>query len=210
KNDLVVRFILSKYPILKMSLIKITSEPALHFQEIDVKDKYNFIKQIGKGSYGEVWLVQPLRSKQIKQVRKLIYLKQQNSAPQTELEAAEREAKLLSSLKHPNIVSYIESFRSVDNFLNIVMSYCEGGDLYTKLKERKTKQQILSENQIVEWFVQICMALQYMHDRNVLHRDLKTQNIFLTKNDIVKVGDLGIARILDNSSDMATTIIGTP
>ncbi|CAF0949511.1 unnamed protein product [Didymodactylos carnosus] len=193
-----------------MSLIKITSEPALHFQEIDVKDKYNFIKQIGKGSYGEVWLVQPLRSKQIKQVRKLIYLKQQNSAPQTELEAAEREAKLLSSLKHPNIVSYIESFRSVDNFLNIVMSYCEGGDLYTKLKERKTKQQILSENQIVEWFVQICMALQYMHDRNVLHRDLKTQNIFLTKNDIVKVGDLGIARILDNSSDMATTIIGTP
>ncbi|CAF1131738.1 unnamed protein product [Didymodactylos carnosus] len=195
-----------------MFLRKTTSDTGLHIQDIDAKDKYNFVKEIGKGSYGAVWLVQPLRSKQINKqfVLKRLDLKQQNNALQTELEGAEREAELLSSLKHPNIVSYVESFRSTDGYLNIVMSYCEGGDLHTKLKEQKTKEQILNENQIVEWLIQICMALQYMHDKNVLHRDLKTQNIFLTKNDIVKVGDLGIARILDNSNDMATTIIGTP
>jgi len=56
----------------------------------------------------------------------------------------------------------------------------------------------------------IAMALQYMHERHILHRDLKTQNIFLTKSKIIKVGDLGIARVLDNHSDMATTLIGTP
>jgi NIMA (never in mitosis gene a)-related kinase len=49
-----------------------------------------------------------------------------------------------------------------------------------------------------------------MHENNILHRDLKTQNIFLTKNKIIKVGDLGIARVLKGNNDMATTIIGTP
>ena len=143
------------------------SEPALHLNEIDVKDKYDFIKLIGKGSYGEVWLVVALRpSASIKSTSKQHVLKrldlrqQSNSTTQNDIEGAEREAKLLSTLKHPNIVSYIESFRSNDGFLNIVMAYCEGGDLYTKLKERKANKKPLAENQIVEWFVQICMALQ--------------------------------------------------
>jgi NIMA (never in mitosis gene a)-related kinase len=143
------------------------SEPALHINEIDVNDKYKFLKQIGKGSYGEVWLVLPLRhtssikSNSKQYVLKRLDLHQQSNEPtQNDMEGAEREAKLLSTLKHPNIVAYIESFRSNDNFLNIIMAYCEGGDLYTKLKERKANKQPLPENQIVEWFVQICMALQ--------------------------------------------------
>ena len=105
--------------------------------------------------------------------------------------SAQQEAQLLKNLKHPNIVSYKESFQ-IDGYLNIVMLFCDGGDLYTKIKEQNGK--FLAETQIVEWFVQIAMALQYLHDKNILHRDLKTQNIFLTKNKIVKVGDLGIAR----------------
>lgn len=193
------------------------SEPSLHLNEINIDDKYKFIQSIGKGSYGEVWLVVPLRqpsstkstSKQY--VLKRLDLRQQSyETTENDLEGAEREAKLLSKLKHPNIVAYIESFRSSDNFLNIVMAYCEGGDLYTKLKELKQKQNSLTETQIVEWFIQITMALQYMHDRSILHRDLKTQNIFLTKNGIVKVGDLGIAKVLESGNDLATTIIGTP
>lgn len=52
--------------------------------------------------------------------------------------------------------------------------------------------------------------LQYLHERNILHRDLKTQNIFLMKTNIIKVGDLGIARVLENKNDMASTLIGTP
>ena len=68
------------------------------------------------------------------------------------------QATLLSKLRHPNIVSYRESFQDQVGFLYIVMNFCEGGDLYTKLKEQKG--QILEETQIVEWFVQIAMALQ--------------------------------------------------
>ncbi|KAM9324456.1 serine/threonine-protein kinase Nek4 [Gastrophryne carolinensis] len=88
------------------------------------------------------------------------------------------------------------------------MGYCEGGDLYHRLKDQKGK--LLPESQVVEWFVQIAMALQYLHDLHVMHRDLKTQNIFLTKASIIKVGDLGIARVLDSQYDMASTLIGTP
>ncbi|XP_051529010.1 serine/threonine-protein kinase Nek4-like isoform X3 [Myxocyprinus asiaticus] len=88
------------------------------------------------------------------------------------------------------------------------MGFCEGGDLYHRLKQQKGE--LLLEKQVVEWFVQIAMALQYLHEKHILHRDLKTQNIFLTKTNIIKVGDLGIARVLENQNDMASTLIGTP
>lgn len=78
-------------------------------------------------------------------------------ASKRERNSAEQEAKLLSRLKHPNIVSYKDSFE-VEGILYIAMQYCEGGDLYNKLKENKG--QLLEERQIVEWFVQIAMALQ--------------------------------------------------
>ncbi|CAF4428376.1 unnamed protein product [Rotaria magnacalcarata] len=191
-------------------------DSSLPNNDIDVKEKYTFLKKIGKGSYGEVWLVLPNSSLPIKSQSKQFVLKRldlrpsANSPSQNDIESAEREAKLLSTLKHPNIVAYIESFCSNDGCLNIVMAYCEGGDLYTKLKEKKAKKESLAEDQLIEWFIQICMALQYIHDKNILHRDLKTQNIFLTKNDIVKVGDLGIARALESASEFATTIVGTP
>ena len=65
--------------------------------------------------------------------------------------------------------------------------YAEGGDLYTRLREQRDRNEFLSEVQVVRWFIQICMALQYLHQQHILHRDLKTQNIFLTKTKMVKV-----------------------
>ncbi|GFO07829.1 serine/threonine-protein kinase nek4-like [Plakobranchus ocellatus] len=169
-----------------------------------VDTEFERIKVIGKGSYGEVWLAKHKKDK------KQYVLKKMNlgKASKRERKSAEQEAKLLSKLKHPNIVSYKDSFETDSGFLFIAMQYCEGGDLYARLKEQKGIP--LEERQVVEWFVQIAMALQYMHERNILHRDLKTQNIFLTKSKIIKVGDLGIARVLDSAGDMATTLIGTP
>ena len=80
------------------------------------------------------------------------------NASKRERKAAEQEAKLLSKLKHPNIVSYKDSFEGGDGFLYIAMGFCEGGDLYNKLKEYRGS--CLDERQVVEWFVQIAMALQ--------------------------------------------------
>uniref|UniRef100_A0A3Q0QNS0 Serine/threonine-protein kinase Nek4 n=1 Tax=Amphilophus citrinellus TaxID=61819 RepID=A0A3Q0QNS0_AMPCI len=165
---------------------------------------YAFIRVVGKGSYGEVNLVKH------KTDRKQYVIKRLNltTSSKRERRAAEQEAQLLSQLRHPNIVTYKESWEGDDCQLYIVMGFCEGGDLYHRLKEQKGE--LLPERQVVEWFVQIAMALQYLHERNILHRDLKTQNIFLTKTNIIKVGDLGIARVLENHNDMASTLIGTP
>ncbi|XP_037303727.2 serine/threonine-protein kinase Nek4 isoform X1 [Pungitius pungitius] len=167
-------------------------------------NNYIFIRVVGKGSYGEVNLVKN------KTDRKQYVIKKLNltTSSKRERRSAEQEAQLLSQLRHPNIVTYRESWEGDDCQLYIVMGFCEGGDLYHRLKQQKGE--LLPERQVVEWFVQIAMALQYLHERNILHRDLKTQNIFLTKTNIIKVGDLGIARVLENQNDMASTLIGTP
>ncbi|XP_074259850.1 serine/threonine-protein kinase Nek4 isoform X3 [Saimiri boliviensis] len=165
---------------------------------------YCYLRVVGKGSYGEVTLVKHRRDGKQYVIKKLNL----RNASSRERQAAEQEAQLLSQLKHPNIVTYKESWEGGDGLLYIVMGFCEGGDLYRKLKEQKG--QLLPENQVVEWFVQIAMALQYLHEKHILHRDLKTQNVFLTRTNIIKVGDLGIARVLENHCDMASTLIGTP
>ncbi|XP_054991298.1 serine/threonine-protein kinase Nek4 [Sorex araneus] len=165
---------------------------------------YCYLRPVGRGSYGEVTLVRHRRDGRQYVIKKLNL----RNASSRERRAAEQEAQLLSQLKHPNIVTYKESWEGGDGLLYIVMGFCEGGDLYRKLKEQKGRP--LPESQVVEWFVQIAMALQYLHEKHILHRDLKTQNVFLTRTNIIKVGDLGIARVLENHCDMASTLIGTP
>jgi NIMA (never in mitosis gene a)-related kinase 11 len=90
-----------------------------------------------------------------------------------------------------------------------VTEYCEGGDLDQRLKELKKKDGRLEESQVVEWLIQILLAVQYMHKSRVLHRDLKARNIFLKSNQ-VKIGDFGISRILVGTMDVASTFTGTP
>jgi serine/threonine protein kinase len=65
------------------------------------------------------------------------------------------------------------------------MVYCEGGDMNNRILQAKGK--LFSEAQVMDWFVQISLALYYLHDQKILHRDLKTQNIFL-KNGKIKLG----------------------
>ena len=91
----------------------------------------------------------------------------------------------------------------------IVTEYCEGGDLDQRFKELKKKNQMLPEDQVAEWLIQILIAAQYMHKSRILHRDLKARNIFLKSNK-VKIGDFGISRILIGTMDVASTFTGTP
>lgn len=72
------------------------------------------------------------------------------------------------------------------------MDYCDGGDLYTKINQKKQANELFTEDQILDWFVQLALAIKHVHDRKILHRDIKTQNIFLTSKGDVKLGDFGI------------------
>eukprot|EP01135_Chromosphaera_perkinsii_P005683 Nk52_evm15s358 gene=Nk52_evmTU15s358 len=167
-------------------------------------DNYAKVRSVGKGTYGEVYLVKHKVEKHYYVIKRMGL----KNASRKERKAAQLEVQLLSTLQHPNIITYKESFMDRGGAMYIVMSYCEMGDMYHYLQQRRGK--LLGEEQVVEWCIQIALALQYMHKRKILHRDLKTQNIFLTKRNYVKLGDFGIARVLDSTVDMATTLIGTP
>jgi hypothetical protein len=115
----------------------------------------------------------------------------------------------MKRLPHPNIVAFKDSFfvHGQDK-LCIVMTYCDGGDLQTRLEQQKGKP--LAEDQILHWFVQMALGVGFMHANKVLHRDLKTQNVFLLSSGRLVLGDLGISKTLDGTMAMAKTQIGTP
>ena len=127
---------------------------------------------------------------------------------ESESRQTELECQLLSKFSHPNIIAYWESF--VDRITKkvcIVMDFCDGGDLEKYIKARKS---FLTEEHVLRIFVQICLAIKHIHDRKILHRDLKGQNIFLCSSGVIKVGDFGIARVLRSTDELASTKIGTP
>ena len=90
------------------------------------------------------------------------------------------------------------------------MEYADGGDLSKKIKEQKATGKLFDESIILDWFTQLCLAIKHVHDRKIIHRDIKGQNIFITKNNTVKLGDFGIARVLNKTMEKAKTVVGTP
>ena len=124
------------------------------------------------------------------------------------------EASIMKKLFHPNVISFKEVFKDVKlDYFYIVMEYANDGDLSKKIKFQKSKnygEKYFSEEKILQYFYQICRGLQYIHSKNIIHRDIKSQNIFLMKNGKIKIGDFGIAKALTNTKNNATTIIGTP
>ncbi|XP_055893460.1 serine/threonine-protein kinase Nek1-like isoform X1 [Biomphalaria glabrata] len=166
-------------------------------------NKYQRIKQIGEGAFGKAILVKKKDSARQYVIKEINIIKMSVK----EREESRKEVAVLSQLKHPNIVSYIESFEEKGS-LYIVMNYCSGGDMYGKINERRG--QLFSEDQILDWFVQLCLAIKHIHDRKILHRDIKSQNIFLTNTGTVQLGDFGIAKVLNTTAQLAHTCIGTP
>ncbi len=116
----------------------------------------------------------------------------------------------MKSLSHENIVKIEDSFQYDNNRkFGMILEYCDGGDLSKFIKEHKLKKKHLEESKIIEIFKQILNGLEYLHSKKIIHRDMKTLNIFLHKDGKVKIGDLGIAKMLLYSS-CAHTVIGTP
>ncbi|XP_040567677.1 uncharacterized protein [Lepeophtheirus salmonis] len=168
-------------------------------------DNYEIVRKIGQGSFGNVYIVSSnCKKNENSYVMKEIKTSQFN---EKEREDVSQEVDLLSRLNHSNIVSYYESF-SERNCFYIIMEYCELGDLYTKINRQRGK--LFPETLILGYFVQICRAVEYIHERKILHRDIKSQNILISKNRVCKLGDFGIARIIDGTTDYAKTCVGTP
>ncbi|XP_040482364.1 serine/threonine-protein kinase Nek1 isoform X2 [Ursus maritimus] len=168
-----------------------------------IMEKYVRLQKIGEGSFGKAILVKSTEDGRQYVIKEINISKMSNK----EREESRREVAVLANMKHPNIVQYRESFEE-NGSLYIVMDYCEGGDLFKRINAQKGI--LFQEDQILDWFVQICLALKHVHDRKILHRDIKSQNIFLTKDGTIQLGDFGIARVLNSTVELARTCIGTP
>ena len=117
----------------------------------------------------------------------------------------------MKTLNHPHIIKYIDSFIiEKDETLVIVMDYCEEGDLAHHISKKQKKKEHFPEKLILNWFLQILMALDFIHKKKILHRDIKSSNIFLTTSGTVKIGDFGISKLLNSTTDDANTMVGTP
>jgi serine/threonine protein kinase len=128
---------------------------------------------------------------------------------QKEREDAVNEVRVLASIRHPNIIGYFDAFFEKDK-LYIITEYAKFGDLHDKLKRRKQKRKTLSEDAIWTYFIQIVEGTKALHSNGVLHRDLKSPNIFLSSEAKVKLGDLGVAKQLRVGEKFTRTQIGTP
>uniref|UniRef100_A0A4W6DTC6 non-specific serine/threonine protein kinase n=1 Tax=Lates calcarifer TaxID=8187 RepID=A0A4W6DTC6_LATCA len=172
-----------------------------------VAKRYNILQSLGRGSFGSVYLVQDTRATDGEQLKVLKQIPLGDLRPDETVRATQ-EAQLLSQLHHPAILTFYHSFLDRDAFC-IVTEYCQDRDLDCKLEEVRRAGRSLPEIQVIDWFVQLLLGLHYMHDRRILHRDLKAKNVFLKRN-LVKIGDFGVSCLLMGSCDLATTFTGTP
>ena len=159
--------------------------------------KYKILDKLGSGSFGKVFLAQ---NKYTKEKVAMKEIKKSNKDLLSDGEIKD-EIDILKSLDHPDIVRIIESFNTKDSYV-LVTEYCEGGELYDQVRNQ------LSETQIAVIFKQLLSGLAYLHSHNIVHRDLKLENILIqeieksktTGEDLfnIKIIDFGTARIFDN------------
>ncbi len=163
-----------------------------------LKDRYRVLEPISAGAMGAVYRAIDLENDTE------VALKQCTNPHHDQ--RFEAEARLLSALKHPRVVAIIDHF-SVSSGQYLVMDLVRGIDLGVLLKQRGAPG--LPADQAIEYVRQTCEALQYVHEQQIVHRDVKPQNLILSENGVVLV-DFGIARLLDEVEEQGTVGIGTP
>ncbi|XP_052090647.1 serine/threonine-protein kinase nekl-2-like isoform X2 [Mytilus californianus] len=173
-------------------------------------------KLIGKGTFGLVYLVTRTNEKPTctgtykptSFAMKMVHTAGSNTREQTLLE---REIQLLRDLKrydHKNIVKYVDFFH-YKNFTCIIMEYCERGTLFDFIREQKNK--VVQEDKFVHILTQIAAGLEFLHDKHVLHRDVKSKNILISGHLDIKIADFGVAREIPIAEPgQMSVMIGSP
>ena len=197
--------VVSKHPL--MQSVSHVSELLASQSSKRYRD-YELHEQIGAGTFGVVFRCSKRPNFNMSIVMKVIDMAKMN---REQIEANKKEVTVMQSVAHPHIVKYIDSFVSEEtNEYCIVMEYCDGGDLANKIEGALKFKSVFGEETILKWLVQLLLALEKLHSNHILHRDLKPSNVYLTKSGSIKLGDFGIAKELNQTIAMASTVVGTP
>jgi NIMA (never in mitosis gene a)-related kinase len=168
-------------------------------------ENFKIIAKIGEGAYSTVYTVRRIEDNQLYALKK-VKIKQLSKK---EKQNALNEIRILASIKSPFIISYKESFvDELDQTLCIVMEYADEGDLFQKITLYQKLKTSFDEADIWRIFIQITKGLNDLHEYKILHRDLKSANVFLFRNGSAKLGDLNVSKITYRG--LGCTQTGTP
>ena len=168
-------------------------------------DGFNILSKIGEGSYSTVLKVQRIEDGNIYALKRVKFYK----LSEKEKENALNEIRILASVKNKNVISYKEAFfDEKDSSLGIVMEYADKGDLFQLITERKKTKNYFTEQEVWKIFIQLLHGLKALHDFKILHRDIKSANVFLFKGGICKLGDLNVSKVARKG--LGYTQTGTP
>jgi NIMA (never in mitosis gene a)-related kinase 1/4/5 len=143
---------------------------------------FEILSEIGNGAYSTVYKVRRISDQQTYALKK-VKIQTLNSK---EKKNALNEVRILASVHHPNIISYKEAFFDESGCLNLVMEYANNGDLYEKILKYQQKNKYFKESFIWSVLHQVATALKVLHNLNILHRDMKSANVFLNKDGSIK------------------------
>ena len=171
--------------------------------EGEVTNKYDVLKELGKGSYGRVYQV---RNKVTGEIRACKQLSKSNIK---NLEKFNREIDILIKTDHPNIIKLYEVFEN-SRFLYLILEECTGKELFDRIITRIQSKKMYSEKEAAKIFKQMMSAIAYCHSNKICHRDLKPENLLYSsgdENSLIKVIDFGLSRIWKD--EHMTTKVGT-
>ena len=158
-------------------------------------ENYIILEMIGEGAFGKVYKGQRKCTNQIVAIKKII----KKGKKEKELKNLRQEIDILHRLYHENIIQCLDSFETNSEFC--LVTELGTGQLYEIIQEDKK----LPEKQIKEIALQLSSALFYLHNNNIIHRDIKPQNVLISASGIIKLCDFGFARAIDNKT-MITSI----
>ena len=163
---------------------------------VEFERDYRVLREIGRGRFGEAVSVEQITTGEQYALKRTRF----GSRGQPDAKKVQVEAQALARLQHPNVIRYHATFAE-PGAVCILMELATGGDLGAVLARRwqaaeADGQHELPEEELMNWFVQLAAGLEHVHKMRVLHRDLKPENIFVSGDGTAKIGDFGIARIL--------------
>ena len=166
---------------------------------------FQILSKLGEGAYSTVFKVKRNVDNKIYALKKVKLL----NLSEKEKENSLNEVRILASVKSNFVVSYKEAFfDEKDNTLCIVMEFADRGDLFQKIVEHKKSAKFFEESDIWRIFIQLVKGLKALHDLKILHRDMKSANVFLFSNGSAKLGDLNVSKVARRG--LGYTQTGTP